>query len=352
MSKSMYGTVRESSMSGQRLSLPAAGWLILLVGGIAFPLVLMSPVALHLATLVLAYSITIVGINLLTGFSGQSSFAHSLFVATGAYTTAILVETYGWPFLATLPVVGTVTFLLGLLLGTPAARLRGLYLSIVTFAIGLLVPPIILRLEPWTGGANGFAITRQVISSAAGLSAIQWKYYIALGLAALAFYVVRNIQRGGLGRALLTLHSNQLIATTLGIDFAKLRILVFALCGMFAGVSGSVIALMDEFIAPQSYTFMLSILLYIGAVIGGIASTVGALIGAMVLVILQYYTDQATLGWVGVFYGAIVIALTLIAPNGLTGLVNTLYVSFSRKGRRGVPHEGPPDSGGLTTGTT
>ncbi|NLO56651.1 MAG: branched-chain amino acid ABC transporter permease [Thermovirga sp.] len=343
MSKSMLGSAERSSSSRQRFPLSAVGWLVLAIAGMAFPLVLMSPVALHLATLVLAYSITIVGINLLTGFSGQSSFAHSLFVATGAYTTAILVETFSWPFLATIPVVVAVTFLLGLLLGTPAARLRGLYLSIVTFAIGLLVPPIILRLEPWTGGANGFAITRQVISWA-GLNSIQWKYYIALGLTALAFYLVRNIQRGGLGRALLTLHSNQLIATTLGIDFAKLRILVFALCGMFAGVSGSIIALMDEFIAPQSFTFMLSILLYIGAVIGGIESTIGALIGAMVLVILQYFTDQAALGWVGVFYGAVVIALTLIAPNGFTGLIKTVYASFSRLFYREASCEGTSDS--------
>jgi branched-chain amino acid transport system permease protein len=248
------------------------------------------------------------------------SLAQSLFVAAGAYITAILVQRYNWPFLATIPVVMIVNFIFGILVGAPAMRLSGLYLAVVTFSLGLLVPPVIIRLEHWTAGANGMPISRKMVPSG-GFAPDQWKYYIAFMFTCAAFYFVRNIQRGGLGRALVIMRSNPLVAATMGVNAGRLKVLAFAWSALLAGVAGSLIALVDQFVAPQTFTFMLSILLLVGAVIGGIHSIVGALIGGLILVILPQLTDRAGLGWVGVIYGASVVAVIMVAPNGITGLV-------------------------------
>jgi len=316
----------------------AAGWLLLALIGIIFPLV-QPPHIVALATLGLAYAIAIVGLNMLTGFAGQVSLAQSLFVATGAYVTAILVQRYNWPFFATLPPVMLVTFVLGVLVGAPAVRLSGLYLAVVTFSLGLLVPPIIIRLEPWTAGANGMPISKKMVPT--GLfAADQWKYYIALLFTCIAFYFVRNIQRGGLGRALVIMRANPLVAAAMGVNAARLKVFAFAWSALLAGVAGSLIALVDQFVAPQNFTFMLSILLLVGAVIGGIHSIVGALIGGLILVILPQLTDRAGLGWVGVIYGAAVVTFIIVAPNGITGLVRSACDYVLRRLRRRVPATG------------
>jgi branched-chain amino acid transport system permease protein len=318
----------------------SAGWLLLAIIGVIFPLV-QPPHIVALATLGLAYAVAIVGLNMLTGFAGQVSLAQSLFVATGAYITAILVQRYNWPFLATLPPVMLITFVLGLLVGAPAVRLSGLYLAVVTFSLGLLVPPIIIRLEPWTAGANGMPISKKMVPTGI-FAADQWKYYIAFAFTCAAFYFVRNIQRGGLGRALVIMRSNPLVAATMGVNAARLKVLAFAWSALLAGVSGSLIALVDQFVAPQTFTFMLSILLLVGAVIGGIHSIVGALIGGLVLVILPQLTDRAGLGWVGVIYGAAVVAFIMVAPNGITGLARSAFDNLlQRLAKR--PSAPPPE---------
>jgi branched-chain amino acid transport system permease protein len=313
--------------------LQALGWTLLAIIGIVYPH-LQPPHIVALATLGLAYAIAIVGLNMLAGFAGQVSLAQSVFVATGAYITAILVQRYNWPFIGTIPIAMAVTFVLGVLVGLPAMRLSGIYLAIVTFSLGLLVPPIIIRLEPWTAGANGMPITRKMVPTG-GLAPDQWKYYTAFAFTCAAFYLVRNIQRGGLGRALVVMRSNPLVAATIGVNASRLKVLAFAWSAMLAGIAGSIIALVDEFVAPQTFTFMLSILLLVGAVIGGIHSIVGALIGGLVLVILPQLTDRAGLGWVGVIYGAAVVAVIMVAPNGVTGLVKSAVLWLVNRGDRG-----------------
>lgn len=315
----------------------AAGWLLLLVIAAIFPLV-QSPPIVALATLGIAYAIAIVGINMLTGFAGQVSLAQSVFVSIGAYVSAILVQRYNWPFLGTIPVVVVVTFLTGILVGLPAMRLSGLYLAVVTFSIGLLVPPVIIRLEHWTAGANGMPITKKMVPTF-GIASDQWKYYIALAFLCLAFYLVRCIQRGGLGRAMVIMRVNPLVAATMGVNSAYIKVMTFAWSAALAGICGSLIAMIDQFVAPQTFTFMLSILLLVGSVIGGIHSIVGALIGGIILVVLPQLTDQAGLGWVGVIYGVAVVAVIMIAPNGVTGLFKAAGLSLAERFRRAEAKE-------------
>src|SRR5690606_204050 len=131
-----------------------------------------------------------------------------------AYITAILVQSHGWPFFATLPVAMAATFVAGILVGAPAIRLSGLYLTVVTFAIALVVPPIIVRLEPFTGGANGLPITEDMVPEVL-LRPHQWTFLIAFAFAAAAIFVLANLRGSAFGRGLQVLQANELAAQTL-----------------------------------------------------------------------------------------------------------------------------------------
>lgn len=320
--------------AGRSLLRPgAAGWLVLLAAGIGFPLT-QQPYMVELGAVALAYTVAICGLNLVTGLAGQVSLAHSFFVALGAYVTAILVQSHGWPFFATLPVSVAATFIAGILVGAPAIRLSGLYLTVVTFAVALVVPPIIVRLEPFTGGANGLPITVHTVPEVL-LRADQWTFLIAFAFAAAAIYVLANLKDSAFGRGLQVLQANELAAQTLGLNPPRLKVLAFAVSGAFGGVAGSLLALVDSFVAPQSFTFMLSILLLVGAVIGGIQSAFGALIGAIVLVALPQLTDGVGLGWVGVTYGLAIVVIILLVPKGAAGMGQAaLRGILKRAGRR------------------
>lgn len=291
---------------------------MLLAAGIGFPLT-QQPYMVELGAVALAYAVAICGLNLVTGLAGQVSLAHSFFVALGAYVTAILIQSQGWPFFATLPVSMAATFIAGILVGAPAIRLSGLYLTVVTFAVALVVPPIIVRLAPFTGGANGLPISRHMVPQVL-LRADQWTFLIAFVFAAAAIYILANLRDSAFGRSLQVLQANELAAQTLGLNPPRLKVLAFAVSGIFGGVAGSLLALIDSFVAPQSFTFMLSILLLVGAVIGGIQSAGGALVGAIVLVALPQLTDGVGLGWVGVTYGLAIVVIILLVPKGAAGM--------------------------------
>lgn len=317
LSQSSSGRAAKAS-GGSFLPSGAAGWLVLFAAGIGFPLT-QAPYMVELGAVALAYTVAICGLNLVTGLAGQVSLAHSFFVALGAYVSAILVQTFGWPFLATLPVSAGAAFIAGILVGAPAIRLSGLYLAVVTFAVALIVPPIILRLEPVTGGANGLSITRHMVPDVL-MRADQWVFLIAFAFAAAAIYLLANLRGSAFGRGLQVLQANELAAQTLGLNPPRLKVLAFAVSGVFGGIAGSLLALIDSFVAPQSFTFMLSILLLVGAVIGGIQSAGGALAGAIVLVALPQLTDGVGLGWVGVTYGLAIVVIILLVPKGAAGL--------------------------------
>jgi branched-chain amino acid transport system permease protein len=333
LSQSAPATLAATQPAGRSLLRPgAAGWLVLLVVGIGFPLT-QAPYMVELGAVALAYTVAICGLNLVTGLAGQVSLAHSFFVALGAYVAAILVQAYGWPFFATLPVSAAAAFIAGILVGAPAIRLSGLYLTVVTFAVALVVPPVIVRLEAFTGGANGLPITEHMVPEVL-LRSDQWVFLIAFLFAAAAIYVLANLRDSAFGRGLQVLQANELAAQTLGLNPPRLKVLAFAVSGVFGGLAGSLLVLIDSFVAPQSFTFMLSILLLVGAVIGGIQSAGGALVGAIVLVALPQLTDGVGLGWVGVTYGLAIVVIILLVPKGAAGLGQAALRAVRKLARR------------------
>ena len=331
---------------------PYLWWGIVAVLAIVLPLV-QPPFIVSLATLALAYTIAISGLGLLTGIAGQVSLAQSAFVAAGAYTVAILMERFNWPFLLAIVAAAAVAFVLGLIVGLPAGRLQGHYLAVITFMVALIVPPVLLRLKDWTGGANGMVVSAPMVPDF-GLAADQWKFYIALVVAALVLLLVANIRRSNLGRSLVLMYTNPLVAVSFGVNATRLKVVTFAWSGMCGGLAGAMMTMIDEFAAPQTFTFMLAILLLVGGVVGGLGTAAGAILGGILLVVLPLVTSGAGLGWVGVIYGALVLAIVLVAPKGLVGLgqdaVRLVTRLVSRGRRSGTTGAAAPARGRVEGG--
>src|SRR5882672_9419928 len=170
-------------------------------------------------TLVLVYAIALLGLNILTGFNGQISLGHGAFYAIGAYCTAILMDKYGVPYWATIPVAGAVCLGAGFLFGLPALKLEGLYLALATFALGVSLPQLLKYhlLEKWTGGVQGIVIMKPSPPFGLPLNPDQWLYFFTLAITLVMFILGWNLLRGRIGRALIAIRDQHIAAEAMGI---------------------------------------------------------------------------------------------------------------------------------------
>ena len=289
------------------------------------PLVARSFVVFQL-TMALSYAIAILGLDLLTGISGQFSLGHSAFFGLGAYTTAILMEQHGVPYLLALPAAAIVSFVFGFLFRLPALRLEGVYLALATFALSVATPQILKStpLEPWTGGVQGIVVTRPNAPLGLPLSTDQWLYYltlaILLGLGACAL----NLVRSRTGRALVALRDHPTAAVSMGVDAVRYKSVVFGVSAMYAGVAGALSALAVQFVAPDSFTFALSVALFLGLVVGGVGSMWGALVGGLFILFVPNVAERLSKALAGATYGAILLAVIYAMPSGVAGLTRRI----------------------------
>jgi branched-chain amino acid transport system permease protein len=294
-------------------------------------------------SLVIVYSIAVLGLNLLTGFNGQISLGHGAFFAVGAYTAAILIDRFGVPYWATLVPVAVLCFGVGYLFGKPALRLEGHYLALATFALAIAVPQMLKyrHLENLTGGVQGINIFKP---DAPGkiVTPDQWMYWLALAIAVLLFWVARNLLDSRTGRAMMAIRDHSMAADTMGIDTARFKTTVFGISALYTGLAGALHAIIFEFVAPDSFRFELSIAILVGAVVGGIASLPGAIIGGVFVQVIEKYADALTKKlthavhlpielepWT--IYGIILIALMYIMPMGIAGGVYRLWMRWKAR---------------------
>ncbi|MEP7058573.1 MAG: branched-chain amino acid ABC transporter permease, partial [Caldimonas sp.] len=214
-------------------------------------------------TLVLAYSIALLGLNMLTGYNGQISLGHGAFYAIGAYTAAILMDKAGLPYWATIPIAGVVCLVAGFLFGLPALRLEGLYLALATFALGVAMPQILKHksLEQWTGGVQGIVILKPDPPEWLKVSQDQWLYLFTLAWVVLLFFAAWNLLRGRIGRAMIAIREQPVAAQAMGVNTALYKSLTFGVSALYTGVAGALGAIAIQFVAPDSFTIFLSITL-------------------------------------------------------------------------------------------
>jgi len=307
----------------------------LLVGAalLLAPVFLSTDYHLFQLTLTVASALAILGLDLVTGYTGQLSLGHGAFYAIGAYTTAVLMADYEVPYWATLPASAGTAAAAGFAIGMPALRLRGHYLALTTFALAVAVPQLLKYrgLEGWTGGVQGIALTKPGPPFGLGLTPDQWLYLFALAIAALAFFLVHNLVRGRIGLAMAAIRDHPLAAEAMGVDLARVKISAFAISAMITGVAGSLSAITVQFVAPDSFPPLLSIFLFVGLVVGGLGSLTGAVIGALFVEFVPNLADQVSKAAPGAVYGVALIAVLYLMPEGAAGALRRALKAISQR---------------------
>jgi branched-chain amino acid transport system permease protein len=277
-------------------------------------------------TRVMIYAIAIAGLNVVSGYSGLISVGHSAFFGLGAYTTGVLVVQYGWHAEYTIPVAFAVCFVTGLFVGLPALRIRGLYLAMVTIAFGVAFPEVIARFDSLTGGSSGLIIRRMMLRPPdwSGFSLgekDQWLYWLSAALLLFVMVLVHNVVRSRYGLALVAARDNEIAAAASGVNLAAAKTVAFGLSGAITGIGGSLFAMyLGSLVASDSFTLLNAISLLTGLVIGGQATRFGPVLGAVAVVYIPYYSSDLGQGEASaVIFGAVLIAIIFVAPEGLVG---------------------------------
>jgi len=292
----------------------------------------------------LTLTVAILGLNIVTGYSGQISIGHSAFFGIGAYTTMILIADHGWPFLATLPVAGALGFAVGAVIGIPALRIRGLYLSLITLGLALAFPAIVksdnffgIDFASITGGSNGKVISNGDVTKTEGFhwnppswaphgwTTNDWTFATVFVIALLMFAMTSNLIRSSVGRGLIAMRDNETGAAVSGVYPAQYKVLAFATSALVTSIGGGCFALASSTIGPDTFGLQRSIEFIAGLVIGGVATILGPFIGGVLVEWLPYWAFEVNwpiLGRLegpqaGVLYGAILVVIIFFMPGGI-----------------------------------
>ena len=262
-----------------------------------------------------------VSLNLLMGYAGQISLGHAAFFGIGAYASAILTTRYGWNLWPAMAAGMAASGVVAFLLARPILKLKGHYLAMATLGFGIIIHILLVQQGELTGGPDGLGeIPPLTLFGWSAESDLHW--YIVVAVATLAVvWLALNLIDSRQGRALRALHGSEIAAEMMGIDTAAAKTRVFVLTAVIAAFVGSLFAHQQSFVSPDSFSFFFSIELVTMVVLGGLASTFGALFGAIVITflpeLLAIFEDYEVM-----VYGAILMAMMIFLPQGVVpGLV-------------------------------
>jgi branched-chain amino acid transport system permease protein len=325
-----------------RLSLELLGFVLLAAIVVILPRLVSDFRARELA-IVGMYFIALVGLSILTGYSGQISLGHGAFMAVGGYTTAILSVNgvYGHQVrdLWTIPIAGVAAGLAGLLVGLPALRLSGLYLALITFGIAVSFPQLPKKFDHLLGGTTGKILNLAKPPYGLDTTTNDWLYYLTWGIALVLLFAAWLLVRGKTGRALKAIRDSEVAATSSGVSLARYKTLAFGVSAFYAGVAGSLYAIANAYVNPDVFPIILSVYLVVGLAVGGLDSFPGLIVGAALIYFLQNHADTVAKwlnhlpalsldpkqpGIPSVVFGAVLIVVMLLVPTGIGGLLRRL----------------------------
>jgi branched-chain amino acid transport system permease protein len=275
--------------------------------------------------------ISITGLNILLGYCGQLSIGHAGFMAVGAYTTGVLTGEFGIPFPIGLLCAGLTAGLIGIIFGLPSVRVKGFYLAITTIAAQFIIIWVINHWTSVTGGFMGMNVRPASLFGFVFRSESS-QYYLIMVIVALCIFLAKNLARTKVGRAFIAVRDNDLAAEVMGINLLYYKLLAFFIGCFLAGIAGALYAHWTGFLNGENFTLTDSIL-YIGMVIiGGLGTTIGPILGAVVIRLLQQgitfmspFVEKAipalstgfTIGLGPMVFGLVIILFLILEPRGL-----------------------------------
>lgn len=317
-------------------------WLASLLAALAALPFIAGSYAVYLLNLTCVALVGALGLNILSGFTGQISLGHAAFLAIGAYTVAILGKRLGLPFWLALPAAGAVAALAGIAVGLPCLRLKGLYLAMVTMAVGAVVDHVLIFWPSVTGGIRGLQIDPPRLFSHELVGEIRM-YFFLVPVSGLMLLAAKNIARTQVGRAFVAIRDREVAAEALGVNLTGYKLLAFAISSFYAGVAGGLHAYTLGYVQPEHFTFLLSVQYIAMNIVGGLGSLLGSVLGSAFIVIMPELIKQLAkvLEWVlpslqGHYgedwnvsaFGLVIMLFLIFEPGGLNAIWERLKLGL------------------------
>ena len=277
------------------------------------------------------------GLNITVGLAGLLDLGYIAFFAVGSYTYALLSKNFDLGFWTCLPLGGLMGMLFGIVLGFPILRLRGDYLAIVTLGFGSITKIVLENWDTVFGGAAGIAGIPRPDFFGIDLDGRQkavYTYYIVLALVALTIFVTNRLKNSRIGRAWMALREDEIASVAMGVDMARTKLSAYALGAFWAGLVGVVFAAHNNFINPDSFTFMDSAMILAMVVLGGMGSILGVIIASLALKLLPEYL-RAFAEYRMLVFGAVMVLMMIFRPQGLINNMRRKYECDTVEGGRG-----------------
>jgi branched-chain amino acid transport system permease protein len=296
------------------------------------------------------FAVGAIGLNLLTGFSGQISLAHATFVAIGAFTACIVgqateptfIGQWGLSWLLTLPAGGLAAAAIGLLLGIPCLRLKGLYLAMATMAFGEVMKHVFLSWDSVTGGHRGLQMSDPSVFGMV-LETDRSKYFFVVAVTAVMIIAAKNIVRTRVGRAFIAIRDRDVAAEVVGVNLTGYKVLAFALSSFYAGVAGGLYAYIMGHVHGEEFTILQSVEYLAVIIVGGLGSILGSIFGAVFIVqvpeVIKGVAETASQlipglaaaydeEWKIAAFGLLIMLFLIFEPGGLNAIWQRIKISF------------------------
>jgi branched-chain amino acid transport system permease protein len=297
-----------------------------------FPLYFTEEYLLNVINMACITLISVLGLNILTGYCGQISIAQSAFMAVGAYASGLLAVKLWLPFWICLPGAGIIAGAVGLAFGLPSLRLRGFYLVMASLAAQFIITFFAIHLVTLTGGTSGLKVPVPHLSFIAFDSERSW-YFLIIIITCIMVFVSTGIIRGKFGRAFIAIRDNELAAESMGISLFHYKLLAFFIGCFFAGIAGSIWAHYINFVHPEQFSLMDSIWQLGMIIVGGMGSITGSILGVLFLKGLEVIATDCFSPWISnlfpslgatapqamgqIVFGLAIVGFLILEPRGL-----------------------------------
>lgn len=316
------------------------GLIFVLVLALIMPFIVPNDYILHVLALVCIWSISVYGINIFTGYTGNLSLAHIGFFAIGAYTLGLLTVKAEWNFWLAFIAAGVFSIILGFLVGLISLRTNGHFFAIYTMCVGYIIYLVIDKWDTLTGGVRGLiGIPGPAPIGPITFESLTSQYYLLLFFLVLTIFIMKRIVHSLLGRTFIAIRNSEELAQTIGISTKKNQLLAFVISCFFAAIAGALYASFVRFIGPEVGAIFLGFEMLIYLVIGGLGTLSGPIIGTLLIVFLtqslQFMQEYKML-----LFGPILLIIVIFYPNGIVGAIEGIKRKITQNKKKPEPKEG------------